>query len=43
MVNGNNIAKAEQGGSGMSEVSMEQVLSWNPDVIISWGKDAGGA
>ncbi|MEQ8196533.1 MAG: ABC transporter substrate-binding protein [Clostridiaceae bacterium] len=44
MVNGKNIAKVKvNGGGGMSEVSMEQVLSWNPDVIISWGKDSGGA
>ncbi|MFA6941690.1 MAG: ABC transporter substrate-binding protein [Clostridiaceae bacterium] len=44
MVNGINVAKVKaKGGSGMSEVSMEQVLSWNPGVIISWGKDAGGA
>ncbi|MBV7276016.1 ABC transporter substrate-binding protein [Clostridium sp. PL3] len=44
MAKGNNVAKVQsKGGSGMSEVSMEQVLSWNPDVIISWGTDAGGA
>ena len=44
MVNANNVAKVQvKNGSGMSDVSMEQVLSWNPDVIISWGKDAGGA
>ncbi|AKA69102.1 ABC transporter substrate-binding protein [Clostridium scatologenes] len=44
MVNGNNVAKVQaKGGSGMSDVSMEQVLSWNPDVIISWGKDDDGA
>ncbi|AZV57405.1 ABC transporter substrate-binding protein [Clostridium sp. AWRP] len=44
MVNGNNVAKVKaKPGSGMSDVSMEQVLSWNPDVILSWGKDDGGA
>lgn len=44
LVNGNNVAQvAAKGGSGMSDVSLEQVLKWNPDVILSWGVDAGGA
>ncbi|MGI6119444.1 MAG: ABC transporter substrate-binding protein [Desulfosporosinus sp.] len=44
MVKGNNVAQvAAKGGSGMSNVSMEQVLKWNPDVILSWGVDKGGA
>ncbi|TEB15870.1 iron-enterobactin transporter periplasmic binding protein [Pelotomaculum sp. FP] len=44
LVNGNNVAQVEaKGGSGMSSVSMEQVLKWNPDVILAWGADAGGA
>ncbi len=30
-------------GSGMSPVSLEQILAWNPDVIISWGAQRGGA
>lgn len=43
-INSLNVAEiASKGGSGMSEVSLEQVLKWNPDVIISWGADAGGA
>lgn len=38
------VAKVEvNGGGGMSPVSMEQVLSWNPEVIISWGEARGGA
>lgn len=44
LVNGNNVAQVEnKGGSGMSSVSMEQVLKWNPDVILAWSVDAGGA
>lgn len=44
LVNANNIAKVEaKGKGGMSEVSMEQVLAWNPEVILSWGTDRGGA
>lgn len=44
MVNGINVAKVEaKGGGGMSNVSMEQVLQWNPDVILSWRTDRGGA
>lgn len=44
LVKGINVAEVEaKGGSGMSNVSMEQVLKWNPDVILSWGVDAGGA
>ncbi|MGI9862496.1 ABC transporter substrate-binding protein [Moorella naiadis] len=31
------------GGMGMSSVSMEQVLSWNPDLILSWNVAQGGA
>ncbi|MGB9662063.1 MAG: ABC transporter substrate-binding protein [Moorellaceae bacterium] len=31
------------GGMGMSSVSLEQVLSWDPDVIISWNVAQGGA
>lgn len=44
LVNGNNVAQVTaKGGGGMSDVSLEQVLKWNPDVILSWGVDAGGA
>ncbi|QGP93958.1 hypothetical protein MGLY_33830 [Neomoorella glycerini] len=31
------------GGMGMSSVSLEQVLSWDPDVILSWNVAQGGA
>lgn len=44
IVHANNVAQVEvKGGGGMSAVSMEQVLSWNPDVILSWTTDNGGA
>ena len=44
LVNGINVAQVEaKGGSGMSNVSMEQVLRWNPDVILAWDVDRGGA
>ncbi len=44
IVNAQNVAEVEaKGGSGMSNVSLEQVLKWNPDVILSWGTDRGGA
>jgi len=44
LVNGNNVAQVDaKGGSGMSNVSMEQVLKWNPDVILTWSMDSGGA
>ncbi|PWR71327.1 ABC transporter substrate-binding protein [Methanospirillum lacunae] len=36
---GNNVAEVSQGSSGgMSPVSMEQVVSWNPDVIVAGDK-----
>ncbi|MCR4443363.1 MAG: ABC transporter substrate-binding protein [Peptococcaceae bacterium] len=31
------------GGMGMSSVSLEQVLSWNPDVILCWNVAQGGS
>lgn len=44
ILNMTNVAKVELAGqSGMSNCSLEQVLSWNPDVILSWGVDQGGA
>jgi iron complex transport system substrate-binding protein len=37
MVKGINVAEVEMPGkAGMAEVSMEQVLLWNPDVILCW-------
>ncbi len=39
-----NVAQVEGNGSGgLSPVSLEQVLSWNPEVIIAWGTSRGGA
>lgn len=39
-----NVADVEaKKGSGMSPVSLEQVIAWNPEVIISWGDERGGA
>ncbi|MCI1904261.1 MAG: ABC transporter substrate-binding protein [Enterococcaceae bacterium] len=39
-----NVASVEEkAGSGMSKVSLEQVITWNPEVIITWGEDMGGA
>jgi len=31
------------GKSGMTQVSLEQVLAWKPDVILSWNENQGGA
>ncbi|MCK9216442.1 MAG: ABC transporter substrate-binding protein [Firmicutes bacterium] len=43
MVGGNNVAKVTlKGGKGKSEVSIEQLLTWNPDLIISWDDERGG-
>lgn len=43
MVGGANVAQvAIKGDKGKSEVSMEQLLSWNPDLIISWDDERGG-
>lgn len=43
MVGGNNVAQVEiKGSKGKSEVSIEQLLNWNPDIIISWDDERGG-
>lgn len=43
MVGANNVVKlVEEGTVGKSEVSIEQVLAWNPDIIISWDDERGG-
>lgn len=43
MVGGINVAKVkDKGGSGRSNVSMEQLLAWDPDVIIAWDESQGG-
>lgn len=31
-----------QKGSGMTEVSLENVITWNPDVIIAWSQELRG-
>ncbi|HWR02063.1 MAG TPA: ABC transporter substrate-binding protein [Chlorobaculum sp.] len=37
LVGGTNVAKVQLlSGKGMSAVSMEQILQWNPDVVIVW-------
>ena len=44
VLNITNVAMVDIAGqTGMSAVSLEQVLAWNPDVILSWGADRGGA
>ncbi|SHD76387.1 ABC transporter substrate-binding protein [Schnuerera ultunensis] len=43
MVGGENVAEVElKGDKGKSEVSIEQLLIWNPDLIISWDDERGG-
>jgi len=43
LVGGINVAKvALRGGKGMSPVSQEQILFWNPEVILAWGEEQGG-
>jgi iron complex transport system substrate-binding protein len=43
MVGGVNVAEvAEIEGSGRMKVSLEQLLTWNPDLIIAWADDRGG-
>lgn len=44
LVNAVNVAEVpHKGAAGMSSVSLEQVLKWDPDVILAWGADRGGA
>ncbi|MGI6218149.1 MAG: ABC transporter substrate-binding protein [Coriobacteriales bacterium] len=39
-----NVAEVPLGGNlGMSPVNLEQVLEWNPEVIIAWDTEMGGA
>lgn len=43
MVGGNNVAQVEvKGDKGKSEVSIEQLLLWDPEIIISWDDERGG-
>lgn len=36
---GRNVAKREGGRAGLAQVSIEQVLSWNPDIIVTLFRD----
>ena len=43
IVGGLNVAEVDlKGGMGMTPVSLEQVLAWNPEVILSWNETQGG-
>lgn len=43
MIGGKNVADVGVAGvKGKTEVSIEQVISWNPDIIISWDDERGG-
>ncbi|MDD2568775.1 MAG: ABC transporter substrate-binding protein [Clostridia bacterium] len=43
MVKGINVAEVENAGkAGMAEVSLEQVLLWNPEVILCWNTQEQG-
>lgn len=43
MIGGRNVAEVElKEDSGKSEVNMEQLLKWDPDIIISWDDERGG-
>lgn len=43
LVGGINVAEVViKGDKGKSEVSIEQLLKWNPDIIISWDDERGG-
>lgn len=43
MVGGINVAEVSKiEGSGRLKVSLEQLLNWNPDLIIAWADDRGG-
>ena len=45
IVGGVNVAAeiGSAGKAGQTPVSMEQVLKWDPDVILCWSKSSGGA
>lgn len=43
LVGGRNVAEVElKADQGKSLVSIEQLLKWNPDIIISWDDERGG-
>ncbi len=43
IVGGKNVVQVEvKGSKGKAEISIEQLLSWNPDIIISWDDERGG-
>ncbi len=43
MIGARNVADVETAGiKGKTEVSLEQLISWDPDIIISWDDERGG-
>jgi iron complex transport system substrate-binding protein len=43
MVGGINVADVPQkAGKGMTAISLEQLILWNPELILSWGSEHGG-
>ena len=43
MIGGDNVSKTTvKGDKGKSEISIEQLLNWNPDLILSWDDERGG-
>lgn len=43
MIGGRNVADIEvKGEKGKTEVSIEQLIKWDPDIIISWDDERGG-
>ena len=43
IVGGYNVAKVEVGGiKGKTKISIEQLLSWDPELIIAWDDERGG-
>ncbi len=43
MVGGINVAEIEMPGkAGLADVSLEQVLYWNPELILCWNNEQGG-
>ena len=43
MAGGRNVAQVPEGAAyGMSDVSLEQVMAWDPEVIVAWSWDEQG-
>jgi iron complex transport system substrate-binding protein len=36
---GRNVADAQDGRRGIANVSPEQILAWNPDIVITWDRN----